>query len=226
MKLIKLSLVAAVLVTGLAADAFKVSGDATFTSNALWRGASLTADTATVQGTIGVEHESGLYAGAWGTGLTVGSEIDLYAGYATELAGIGIDGGFVAYTTTGPDANDVGGDYEYTMDQYGEVYLGLSYSTIVDLGVTLYKGVLDADKDSTIIEAGIDKSFDVLHLGAAYGFQAGSYDVNDDTVDHAYYSLTLGSTIEAVNGDISFTYADTTADNSDAVYALTYTTSF
>ena len=218
MKLIKLSLVAAVLVTGLAADAFKVSGDATFTSNALWRGASLTADTATVQGTIGVEHESGLYAGAWGTGLTVGSEIDLYAGYATELAGIGIDGGFVAYTTTGPDGQ---GEYEYTMDQWGEVYLGLSYD-IADLSLsgTLYKGVLDADADSMIIEAGADYDFGIAYIGAVYGYQA-----DDETVYPSYYSATVGMPFESLNGDLSLTYAD--ADNgADAVYAVTYTTSF
>ncbi len=218
MKFIKLSLAAALIASSLAAEAISVSGDASFTSNALWRGASLTADTATVQGTIGIEHESGLYAGAWGTGLTVGTEIDLYAGYATEISGIGIDGGFVAYTTTGPDGQ---GDYEYTMDQWGEIYLGLSYDiSELSLSGTVYKGVLDADSDSLIVEAGVDYDFGMAYVGAVYGYQA-----DDETIYPSYYSATVGMPFESIKGDLSFTYAD--ADNSDdSVYSLTYTTSF
>jgi len=217
MKFIKLSLVAAIIASSLVADAITVSGDATLTSNALWRGTSLTDDTATVQATLGLEHESGVYAGIWGTGLTVGSELDIYAGYATEIAGIGIDGGFVAYTTTGPDAN---GEYEYTTDQYGEVYLGLSYSTVVDLGVTLYKGVLEADEDSTIVELAVDKDFGAAYVGVAYGAQL------DEDTGPSYYSATVGMPFESVKGDLSLTYANTDADGSDAVFAVTYTTSF
>ncbi|MEA2098524.1 MAG: TorF family putative porin [Campylobacterota bacterium] len=164
MKLIKLSLVAAVIASSLAADAITVSGDVSLTSNALWRGASLTDDTATIQGTIGIEHESGVYAGAWGTGLTTGSEIDLFVGYATEISGISIDGGFVAYT-----ASNSTGSHEHILDEFGELYLGASYDVGVELGATLYKGVLSKDKDSTIIEATIGKDLSMLYVGAAYG---------------------------------------------------------
>ena len=224
MKFIKLSLATALIASSLAAEAISVSGDATFTSNALWRGKSSTDDSATVQATLGVEHESGVYAGIWGTGLTVGNEIDLYAGYATEIVGIGFDGGFVAYTTSGPDAN---GEYEYTTDQLGEVYLGLSYSTVVDLGVTLYKGVLESDEDSTVVELAVDKDFGMAYVGAKYGLQlADEDDIALNNLSDSYYSATVGMPFEKVKGNLSFTYAQSTATGADAVYALTYTTSF
>jgi len=219
MKFIKLSL-AAVITSSLAADALSVSGDATLTSNALWRGTSLTNDMAAVQATLAVEHESGVYASIWGTSLSSGAEFDLAVGYATEISGVSVDGGFVAYTTTDNTNED------YITDEYGEFYLGASYDVGVELGATIYKGVLDADKDSTIIEASIGKDFEVAYVNAAYGLQVGSYDVNDDNVDHDYYSVTVGKSFEAIKGDLSLTFADTTADNSDSVFAVTYTTSF
>ena len=220
MKFIKLSLVAALTASSLAADALKVSGDASFTSNALWRGTSLTDDTATVQGTIGIEHESGLYAGMWGTGLTNGTEIDLYLGYTTELSGIKIDMGYVDYSYTGPDSN---GNYEHRFNEFGEIYAGAAYDVGVEFGVIIYKGVMSKDEDSTIIEATVGKDFEVAYVNAAFGYQLDS-DIRDAAGE--YYSMTVGKSFEAIKGDLFLTYANTTADGSDSVYALTYTTSF
>ncbi|MEA3370917.1 MAG: TorF family putative porin [Campylobacterota bacterium] len=215
MKFIKLSLAAAVIASSLAAEGISFSGDATVTSNALWRGTSLTNDMAAVQATLAVEHESGVYASIWGTSLSSGAEFDLAVGYATEISGIGIDAGFVAYTYT-DNVNE-----DYVMDEWGELYLGASYAIdALSFSGTLYKGVLDLDEDSTIIEAGVDYDFGAAYVGAAYGLQLDS-DYGDD-----YYSATVGMPFESIKGDLSLTYADTTADNSDSVFALTYTTSF
>jgi len=62
MKLIKLSIATALVASSLLASeapksSISVSGDMTFTSNSIWRGGSGTANSATVQGTLGVEHE-------------------------------------------------------------------------------------------------------------------------------------------------------------------------
>lgn len=217
MKLIKLSLAVAVIASSLAADAITVSGDVTFTTNSLWRGMSGTDDTATIQGTIGIEHESGLYAGMWGTGMTNGTEIDLYAGYTTELSGVGIDGGFVAYTTTGADAK---GDFEHTFDDSGEVYLGASYDAGVELGAMLYVEVLNSDSDSMLVDFTADKDFGMLYVGAAYGLQLDSESGDD------YYSLTVGKAFDSIKGDLSLNYQQSTATGADAVYAVNYTTSF
>ena len=221
MKLIKLSLAAAVIASSLAAEAISVSGDMSIASNYVFRGATFTGNTPTVQGTIGVEHESGAYAGVWASGLTTGSEIDLYVGYSTEIAsGISIDGGFVAYAYTQPDATSTTGDYELVMDDFGEVYVGLSADVGVDLGVTLYKGMMNLDEDSTIVEVSVDKDLGAVYVGAVYGNQL------DDTAGDSYYSATVGKAFDSIKGDLSLTYANTDATDSDAVFGVVYTTSF
>jgi len=239
MKLIKLSIATALVASSLLASeapksSISVSGDVTFTSNSIWRGGSGTNNSATVQGTLGVEHESGVYAGMWGTGMSVdtsdgkakatGTEIDLFIGYATEISGISIDVGFVDMSTTQVKSStdkDATEDFEHTFDGSGEVYLGAGYSVAgIDLGATLYAEVLDSDSDSVIIEGTIDKDFGFAHFGVAGGYHT------EDAPGQNYYSATVGKSFESINGDLSFTYADTTASSTDAVYAISYTTSF
>lgn len=209
-KLVKLSLAAAVMVTGLSASDYSVSGDATFATNSLWRGATGTGNTPTVQSTLNVEHKSGAYAGMWGTGTATGSEIDLYVGYATEVSGFGIDAGFVDYTTTSAETED------WTVDGSGELYVGVSKTVAsIDLGATVYEEVL-ADDTATTLEGSIGKDLDVVSLSALAGY-------NVDT-EAKYVSATASKSIESIKGDIALTVGQAT--DGDAVYALTYTTSF
>lgn len=216
-KMVKLSLAAAVLATGVAASDYSVSGDATFTSNALWRGASASGNTPTVQATLNVEHKSGVYAGMWATGLETGSEIDLYAGYATEVAGFGIDAGFVAYTTTNPAGES------WTVDDCGELYVGVSKAVAsIDLGATLYQEVL-ADETDTTFEASAGKDFEVAYVNATGGYVLRDNDKKDDI---KYYSLTVGKSFESIKGDLSVTMTSKSSEIDDAVYAVAYTTSF
>jgi uncharacterized protein (TIGR02001 family) len=221
MKFLKSSLVAALLVSGFSTlaiaedkkSSISVSGDATIVSDYIWRGTTQTENTPTVQSTLGVEHESGVYVGTWLSGYSHGAEIDLYAGYATEIAGFGLDIGYLdyLYTYTGTKA-------EY--DNYSEIYLGVSKSVMdIDLGATVYKGIINME-DSLVIEGSIDKDFGVLYVGAVGGYQV------DDASGPNYYSATVGKSFESVKGDLSLTVANTTADDNELVYALAYTTSF
>lgn len=80
-----------------------VSGGVTLVSDYRFRGVSFTAEDPAVQGTININHSSGLYGGVWASNLedspVFGSlEIDLYAGYKAEVApGITLDGGLLYY---------------------------------------------------------------------------------------------------------------------------------
>lgn len=217
MKFLKLSLFATALVSSLSADAFTVSGDVTFTSNSIWRGGSGTNKSATVQGTLGVTHESGVYAGMWGTGMGVGSEIDLYAGYATQLSELGIDAGFVTYSITEKDGTK--DNYKHTFDSSGEVYLGASYDAGVELGAKLYVEVLDSNSDSMLVDITANKDLGIVYVGAVYGLQL-------DSKSDGYYGLSVGKAFESIKGDLSFNYQQSDADKADAVYAVSYTTSF
>lgn len=91
-----------------------VTGGATVVSDYRFRGVSLSGEDPTLQGTVTVSHESGFYVGVWGSGLASGtdfggSEIDIYAGWGGDVAGLTFDANVTQYTypnQTGDSAVD------------------------------------------------------------------------------------------------------------------------
>jgi uncharacterized protein (TIGR02001 family) len=105
---------------------FVVTGNFGITSDYRFRGISQNDQDASMQGGFDVAHSSGLYVGTWGSNVstwTAGAgslELDLYGGYKTELAGVGVDVGLIAYTYPGSVQSTTHADTE-------EAYIGLSY---------------------------------------------------------------------------------------------------
>lgn len=98
-----------------------VTGGVSVTSDYRFRGVSLSGEDFAVQGTVNVNHSSGLYGGIWASNLddtpTFGEvEVDLYAGYTTEIApGTAIDVGMIYYWY--PDGS---GNSDY-FEPYGSI---------------------------------------------------------------------------------------------------------
>lgn len=94
-----------------------ITGGVTLASQYRFRGISLSDEQVALQGTINVNHESGLYAGLWsssidGFGELGGSnvELDLYAGYRARVrSGVTLDAGLLYYAYPGSK----GGDFEF-----------------------------------------------------------------------------------------------------------------
>jgi hypothetical protein len=91
-----------------APDEFKVAGTATIASDYRFRGVSQTNKEMAIQAGVSVTHESGVYAGVWGSNLagwgTFGgsnTELDIYGGYAVELGGAKLDIGLTWYMYPG-----------------------------------------------------------------------------------------------------------------------------
>ena len=87
---------------------FTITGSATVASQYRFRGLSQSNNEPVVQGSVTVTHKSGLYAGVWGSSASSsdfnnspidigGTEIDVFAGYSTTLAGVTLDGGVYGY---------------------------------------------------------------------------------------------------------------------------------
>lgn len=119
MNIFKKSLVAVVLASaGVSAQA-EVSASAGVASMYLWRGMSLSYATPAVSGSLDYASDSGFYAGIWGSSgdTLLGTEYDLYAGYAFEVGGVGIDLSYwdYNYPTSGgaSDAEDFGLGFSY-----------------------------------------------------------------------------------------------------------------
>ncbi len=124
-----------------------VTGNVVLATDYRFRGLSLSAGDPTVQGTINVNHSSGLYAGAWASNLEQDAadiygnmELDLYAGWTGEVAsGLTADVGLLYYvypsgstgngnvlepyaslsTTLGPASAKVGVNYAVKQDSLG-----------------------------------------------------------------------------------------------------------
>lgn len=122
---------AAVATPALAQDApasdLTVTGGATVVTDYRFRGISQTNENFAVQGTIGVSHSSGLYAGVWGSTIddyvAAGSdqEIDLYAGYKRTFGAATVDVGVLYYYY--PGSRDV---FAGVNSDYFEPYLSVS----------------------------------------------------------------------------------------------------
>jgi uncharacterized protein (TIGR02001 family) len=101
-----------------AQDDLSISGSVAVTSDYRYRGISQNQENFALQGSVNVEHASGLYVGFWGstvdfdTAVSDGpnQEIDLYAGYKTQLSdGVSLDAGLMYYWY--PGGNGLTTDY-------------------------------------------------------------------------------------------------------------------
>jgi len=84
---------------------FTISGNVGFFTDYRFRGISLNDGRETIQGIININHESGLYVSAWGSGFAGvqgdSSEIAVYTGVQRKLGGIGVNVGVVNYLFPG-----------------------------------------------------------------------------------------------------------------------------
>jgi uncharacterized protein (TIGR02001 family) len=119
-KILTLALVAAGALT--APVAAQIEGNVAITSNYVFRGVTQSDDGAAISGGFDFAAESGFYIGVWGSSVDFSDdttmEMDLYAGYAFEYAGWGIDTGVIYYAY--PDSPDG--------QNFVEVYGGVSRS--------------------------------------------------------------------------------------------------
>ena len=198
-KIIQASLVASVLTTAVAAQAAEVSGNVTLTSDYVWRGVSQTQNNGAIQGGFDVSDESGFYAGAWGSNVDFDNnaslELDLYAGYGTDLTEeVSLDVGIVKYTY--PDAS--GGNFT-------EAYVNLGFAGFT-LGYAADGGIFAGESSEYI-----SLSYDVEVSDVALSFSYGNYDYRDDTYgtadDYDNWSVSASKAYKGV--DVALTYTDT-----------------
>ncbi len=109
---------------------FVVTGNFGITSDYRFRGISQNNFDPAAQGGFDVAHSSGLYVGTWGSnvsqwaaGYSGNLELDLYGGYKTEVAGVGVDVGAIAYTYPGSASG-----YKANTE---EAYVALTYGPVV-----------------------------------------------------------------------------------------------
>ena len=214
MKLIKLSLVAALAATVMMAEEatseLSVSANMAMTSNYVWRGMTQSADSSAIQGGFDLEY-NGLYAGVWGSNVSFGDvslEADLYVGYAGELDKLTYDVGFVQYAY--PNAIEA--------LNFGEAYVGLGY----DLGVASVSATY-----SMGVSTNVGEPTDNIEVGASVPLPSElgldiTYGMYDELGD--YMSLSLGKSVGKFDLSLAYTTfthdTDATADEDNIVATI------
>jgi len=206
MKLLKTTAIAGLLAASGAASALEISGNVALTTDYIWRGMSQTDGSPAIQGGFDADLGNGVYAGVWGSNVDFDGgesmELDIYAGWATEISGVGVDLGVIHYAY--PTSNS---DTDFT-----EVYVGLSMGPAT---LTQYFGV-DAksddigDKDyGNYTDLGLDLG---EYAGIALAAHVGYYDLNNND-DYWDWKLAASTTYMGVDVEVAYTDVDTNSNN-------------
>ena len=241
MKLIKLSLAAALFTTAMYAgneavvevtDDFEASANVALTSDYVWRGMSLTNEDPAIQGGMDIEYK-GLYAGVWASNIaqlddgngedrSTSLETDLYLGYAGDMGNFSYDVGYIQYI------------YMNLAEElnFGEAYVGVGYDfDVVAIGASYALGVKTNEFEATdnieftaSIPLPLELSFDL-----AYGMfeDMNDYYYTSLSRDFGKFNLNLAYTgrLGASYGD-SYFVDDINGDESKDFFVATLSSSF
>jgi len=222
MKLSKLTtavLAASLLTAGAAyaedAPAFTTTGSVAFTTDYKFRGISQTSNNVAIQGSLTLNHESGVYATAWASSidsLTGGSEVDLLLGYAGKAGDIGYDVGVMRYVY--PGANR---DNQVASPDYNEVYGSVS-AYGAKLGVAYSDDYFGETGEFGYVYASYGKEVAGVGLSAYVGYNKfleddSSFSVVKDDDDYIDYKVAASKSIDGIGFELA--YIGTDLDDKD-----------
>ncbi|MDH5228529.1 MAG: TorF family putative porin [Gammaproteobacteria bacterium] len=169
----------------------ELAGNVGATSDYLWRGTTQTNHQAAISGGVDYSHSIGIYAGTWVSNVSFAgpdTEIDLYAGFATEVAGLGIDVGYLqyAYPSEGAATN------------FAEAYINLSYS------IASFGYFMDFENKTSYMTAGLGYEVkEGLSIGAVFG----QYSFDGGAGDYMHYGVSIDKSLSDM--DVSFSISAT-----------------
>jgi uncharacterized protein (TIGR02001 family) len=218
-KIIGMAMLAGAALAGTAGAAHAegtFSANVALTSDYVFRGVSLSGSDPAIQG--GFDYTQGMfYAGAWGSSLTSGMELDLYAGVTPTVGAVNLDFGVVGYFY--PGADDDGAEFDYfevsaaantDITEQFNVGANVFYSpeNYGETGEALY---YEANATFT--------ASDVLNFSAAIGQQTiddvdgpGGANVDDD-----YTTWNAGGTFATHGFEVDLRYHEADIDAADAI---------
>lgn len=223
--LYRLSLAAALGLSATAAQAgdlgqgFSVSGGVTLVSDYRFRGISFSDEDPAIQGTLNLNHGSGFYVGTWASSIedspTFGhTEVDLYAGFAREVApGTTVDVGVTYYLY--PNGNDAFGNSDY-FEPYAKLShtLGPVKATVGAAYAWDQSAIGNADNLYLFTDAAVAIPGTPLTAKGHFGWSDGSL---APTGDYADWSLGVDAAVGPVT--VGLAYVDTDLGDLHAVDA-------
>ena len=226
MKKLTIFILALVLTTGfafgpLAASAAETSGSASadIMSHYIWRGIRLS-DDYVIQPSVGITY-GGFGANIWSnwdSDTTAITETDYTLNYTFSIDKFGLDAGYIFYTFPDSDADT------------SEIYLGVSYDTMLSPSATLYYDIDEGDGAFLVLAIGHSVNLTetiALNLGASasYNFSnkvMGMSENGDEDFSDFYNGEISASVSIPVTDNISIEpmIAYTAALSDDAEFAI------
>ena len=174
-----------------------------------------------LQGTINLNHDSGFYAGVWGSsidgfGELGGSnlELDLYGGYKTEIAkGVTLDAGLLYYAYPGSK----GGDFEF-FEPYANVSGSIGPATLKVGGAfaPAQDGIGGNSNIYLFSDAGLPIKGTPITFNGHVGWSKGDTTL---TPGGDYIDWSLGASAAWRNLTFGAAYVDTNISRNDALSA-------
>ncbi|MFQ5535734.1 MAG: TorF family putative porin [Sphingomonadales bacterium] len=166
-----------------------LSANVSLVSDYRFRGISLSDEDIAIQGGLDIASDVGFYAGVWGSSIEqfngAETEIDLYAGYGRDLAGITADVSIIAYTYPGgTDTNyfEVAGSLGKSVKGWG-VKVGVNYAPS-------QSNIGNVDNIYVFGDVAVGIKDTPLTLSGHAGFEDGAFGANKiDWLLGATYSL-------------------------------------
>jgi len=194
------------------AEPFKITGNVALVSDYRFRGFSQTQETAAVQGTININHESGFYVGTWASSISfansnLATEVDLYAGYTKAVApGVTVDVGLLYYLY--PKKGSFATDF---FEPYANVTGTVGPATI-KVGVN-YAWEQSALGDNSAIYLHAEPSIAIpgtpLSLDAHVGYADSKAFPGGYGADHHVWDYSIGGAVAYKNLSFGVHYVDT-----------------
>ena len=197
-----------------------VTGGVAVVSDYRFRGISFTDEDFAVQPTLTITHSSGLYAGIWGSNLedspvfgTV--EVDLFAGYATEISpGTTLDVGVTYYLY--PDGTNAAGDSDY-FEPYASVKTTVGPATVKVGAAYAFDQSAIGNNDNIYVftDVGVGIPDTPVTLVGHLGYSDGSLSPSGHYLDWA-----LGADLSVAPFTLGVRYIDTDINNFAGVPAI------
>lgn len=224
-KFLGLALLASTAVAGTASAEGSFSGNVAMTTDYVFRGISQSDEDFAVQG--GFDYSSGIfYAGAWGSSLGAGGELDLYAGVTPTVGPFSLDFGVLGYFYPGAADDAPAGEFDY---YELKAAASISPTEALSLGAAVFYSPDFYGETDTGVYYEINGSYafsDMFSVSAAWGSQSID-DVNGPAAlspDDDYQTWNLGGTLSVAGFDLDLRYIDTDIDSTDAIVTSGFTT--
>lgn len=189
-----------------------VSGNVGFVSEYSFRGIAQSNEHIALQGGFDVAHDSGLYAGVWGSNVNFNDgdeaslETDLYAGYSGSIEGVSYDVGLIYYAYPGADSSL---NYDFWEGSFAVGYDFGTFATSASVNYSPEYFGESGEAEYYAINVDVPLPYEVA-LSAHFGHQEIEDNAAFGTPDYNDWSVGLGYNLKGF--DLSVQYVDTDLD--------------